>query len=90
MRSIAMDLRTVNPTCSYCCCGHLLKVLADRVISTLPVKTHPVSQGSLCIKGWNLHEFVDRDQRLKPPLKRQDGRLVPVSWDEDRDTAARA
>jgi len=87
-----MDFRTVNTTCSYCgCgCGLLLEVLDDKVISTLPVKTHPVSQGSLCIKGWNLHEVVERDQRLKPPLKRQDGRLVPVSWDETMDTAARA
>ena len=67
-----MDLRTVNSTGSYCGRGLLLEVLNDQVISNLPVKTHPVSQASLCIKGWNLHEFVDRDQRLKPPLKRQD------------------
>ena len=85
-----MDLRTANPTCSYYGCGLLLEVLDDKVISTLPVKTHPVSQGSLCIKGWNLHEFVGRDQRPKPPFKRRDGKVVPVSWDEDRDTVARA
>ena len=81
-----MDLRTANPTCSYCGCGLLLEVLADKVISTLPVKTHPVSPGRLYIKGWNLHEFVGCDQRLKPPLKRRDGRLVPVSWDEPMDS----
>jgi predicted molibdopterin-dependent oxidoreductase YjgC len=60
-----MDLRTANPTCSYYGCGLLLEVLADKVISTLPVKTHPVSQGSLCIKGWNLHEFVGRDHSAR-------------------------
>ena len=83
-----MDLRTANPTCSYCGCGLLLEVLADKAISTLPVKTHPVSQGSRCVKSF--HEFVGRDQRPKPPLKRRDGKLVPVSWDEDRHTAARS
>ena len=85
-----MDFRTVNTTCSYCgCgCGLLLEVLDDKVISTLPVKTHPVSQGSLCIKGWNIHEFVGSDQRLKQPLMRKGGELAPVSWDEAMDDAA--
>src|SRR5665647_1641878 len=83
-----MDFRIVNTTCSGCGCGLLLEVLDDKVISTLPVKTHPVSQGSLCIKGWNIHEFVGSDQRLKQPLMRKDGKLVPVSWDEAMDTAA--
>jgi predicted molibdopterin-dependent oxidoreductase YjgC len=83
-----MDFRTVNTTCSYCGCGLLLEVLGTKVFSTLPVKTHPVSQGSLYIKGWNIHEFVSRDLRLKQPLMRKDGKLAPVSWDEAMDTAA--
>ncbi len=85
-----MDFRTVNTTCSYCgCgCGILLEVLNDEVIGSLPVKTHPVSEGSLCIKGWNIHEFIGSDQRLKQPLLRKDGKLVPVSWDEAMKVAA--
>lgn len=85
-----MDFRTVNTTCSYCgCgCGILLEVLDEDVIGSLPVKTHPVSQGSLCIKGWNIHEFIGSDQRLKEPLLRKNGELVPVSWDEAMTVAA--
>jgi predicted molibdopterin-dependent oxidoreductase YjgC len=85
-----MDFRTVNTTCSYCgCgCGILLEVLNEDIIASLPVKTHPVSQGSLCIKGWNIHEFIGSDQRLKQPLLRKNGELVPVSWDEALDAAA--
>jgi predicted molibdopterin-dependent oxidoreductase YjgC len=85
-----MDFRTVYTTCSYCgCgCGILLEVLNEDVISSLPVKTHPVSQGSLCIKGWNIHEFIGSDQRLKTPLLRQNGELAPVSWDVALDAAA--
>jgi len=85
-----MDFRTVYTTCSYCgCgCGILLEVLNEDVISSLPVKTHPVSEGSLCIKGWNIHEFIGSDQRLKTPLLRKDGELVPVGWDEAMDAAA--
>jgi predicted molibdopterin-dependent oxidoreductase YjgC len=85
-----MDFRTVYTTCSYCgCgCGILLEVLNEDVISSLPVKTHPVSEGSLCIKGWNIHEFIGSDQRLKTPLMRKNGELAPVSWDQAMDAAA--
>ena len=85
-----MDFHTVNTTCSYCgCgCGMLLEVLDGSIIGTLPVKTHPVSEGSLCIKGWNIHEFIASDQRLKTPLLRKGGELAPVSWDEALEAAA--
>jgi predicted molibdopterin-dependent oxidoreductase YjgC len=85
-----MDFRTVNTTCSYCgCgCGILLEVLDEEVIGSLPVKTHPVSEGSLCIKGWNIHEFIGSDQRLKRPLLRKNGELQPVSWEEAMTAAA--
>jgi len=85
-----MDFRTVYTTCSYCgCgCGILLEVLNEDVIASLPVKTHPVSDGSLCIKGWNIHEFIGSDQRLKQPLLRKKGELQPVSWDEAMNAAA--
>ena len=86
-----MDFRTVHTTCSYCgCgCGMLLEVLDDEVVGTLPVKTHPVSEGSLCIKGWNIHEFIESERRLTKPLMRKDGKLVPVSWDEAMDAAVK-
>ncbi len=85
-----MDFRTVYTTCSYCgCgCGLLLEVLDEEVIATLPVKTHPVSDGSLCIKGWNIHEFIGSERRLTQPLLKKDGKLTPVSWDEAMTAAA--
>lgn len=85
-----MDFRTVYTTCSYCgCgCGLLLEVLDEEVIGTLPSKTHPVSDGSLCIKGWNIHEFIGSDRRLTQPLLHKGGKLAPVSWDEAMTAAA--
>ena len=84
-----MDFRTVFSTCTYCgCgCGVLLEVLDDEVVGTLPVKTHPVSQGSLCIKGWNVHEFIESERRLTKPLIRKKDKLAVATWDEALDAA---
>ena len=82
-----MDYRTVLTTCTYCgCgCGFYLEVLDGQVIDTIPCKTNPVSQGKLCIKGWNVHEFIQSPKRLTAPLVRKNGELVEVSWDEALD-----
>jgi predicted molibdopterin-dependent oxidoreductase YjgC len=82
-----MDFKTVLTTCTHCgCgCGFYLEVLDGQVIDTIPCKTNPVSQGKLCIKGWNVHEFIQSPKRLKAPLVRKNGELVEVSWDEALD-----
>ena len=79
-----MDYRTVLTTCTYCgCgCGFYLEVLDGQIIDTIPCKTSPVNEGKLCIKGWNVHEFVQSPNRLTTPLVRKNGDLVAVSWDE--------
>jgi len=82
-----MDYRTVLTTCTYCGCGcnFYLEVLDGRVIDTIPCKTAPVNQGKLCIKGWNVHEFIQSPKRLKAPLVRKDGVLTETTWDEALD-----
>jgi predicted molibdopterin-dependent oxidoreductase YjgC len=79
-----MDYRTVLTTCTYCgCgCGFYLEVLDGQIIDTIPCKTSPVNQGKLCIKGWNVHEFIQSPNRLTTPLVRKDGGLVEATWDE--------
>jgi len=82
-----MDYRTVLTTCAYCgCgCGMYLEVLDGRIINTIPSKTSPVNQGKLCVKGWNIHEFVQHPDRLTKPLIRKNGALTEASWDEALD-----
>ena len=79
-----MDYRNVVTTCTYCGagCGLLLEVLDGEVIGTLPQKGHPINRGGLCIKGWNVHEFIHSPGRLKKPLLRKGGGLEEVSWEE--------
>jgi formate dehydrogenase major subunit len=85
-----MDYKIIPSTCSYCgCgCGVLFQVLDGRLEGTLPMKTHPVNQGKLCIKGWNLHEHVISDKRLMSPMVKKDGQLQEASWDEAIRTTA--
>jgi predicted molibdopterin-dependent oxidoreductase YjgC len=86
-----LSYETVRTTCTYCgCgCGLLLQVLDGEVVGTLPQKGHPISEGKLCIKGWNAHEFIYNEGRLRKPLLRRDGSFEEVSWEEALDEVAR-
>jgi predicted molibdopterin-dependent oxidoreductase YjgC len=84
-----MDFKLIPSTCSYCGtgCGVLFQVMNGRLVDTLPMKTHPVNEGKLCIKGWNLHEHVVSDKRLTSPMLKKNGQLQEASWDDAIQTA---
>jgi predicted molibdopterin-dependent oxidoreductase YjgC len=79
-----MQYQNILTTCIYCgCgCGLYLEVLDGEIVGVIPAKEHPVSQGRLCIKGWNAASFVYHSDRLKTPLIRKNGDLVEATWDE--------
>jgi len=85
-----MDYKIVPSVCSYCgCgCGVLFQVFDGKLTDTMPMKTHPVNEGKICIKGWNLHEHVVSDERLKTPMIKKNGALEETSWDEAIQTTA--
>jgi predicted molibdopterin-dependent oxidoreductase YjgC len=79
-----MNCQIVPSVCSYCGtgCGVLFKVVNGKLTGTMPLKTHPVNEGKLCIKGWNLHEYVNSPTRLKSPLVRLNGHFRQATWDK--------
>ncbi len=81
------NVPTICPYCG-CGCGIFLQVLDGKIVGILPSKTHPINEGTLCVKGWNIHRFLYSEDRLKTPLMRKNGELVPVSWDEALDFIA--
>ena len=85
-------MREVLTTCVYCgCgCGVYLREEGGRVVGATASRSHPVSRGNLCVKGWHLHEFIHDPARLTTPLMRKNGGLEPVSWDEALDATAAA
>ena len=79
-----MEYKNVQTICPYCgCgCGLNLEVIDNEISGVFPVNNHPVNQGSLCIKGWNAHTFVQHKDRLKSPLIREKDGFRQASWDE--------
>lgn len=79
-----MDYKLIPSVCSYCGtgCGVLFEVMDGKLTGTFPLKTHPVNQGKLCIKGWNIHEYATSDMRMTSPLVKRNGRFRKVSWED--------
>ena len=81
-----MEYKNIPTTSIYCgCgCGIYLQVLDGKVVGSLPIKEHPISEGKLCIKGWNAHDFVYHPERLTAPLIRDQkgGTLREATWEE--------
>lgn len=71
-------------TCGYCGCGcnYFFNVEAGEIVGVAPQNSHVVSQGKLCIKGWQGYSFVNSEDRLREPLERNaDGCMVQTTWD---------
>ncbi len=77
-------MKDILTTCGYCgCgCGMYLHVAEGRIVGISPSRSHPVSRGNLCVKGWHIDEFINDRSRLHQPLIRKDGRLAPATWNE--------
>ncbi len=85
-----MNMQKVSTICPYCgCgCGLFLHVENDIITGVSPVRNHPVNRGTLCVKGWNCHEFVQHPDRLAAPLIRSGSSFRRASWDDALDLIA--
>jgi predicted molibdopterin-dependent oxidoreductase YjgC len=86
-----MSFSSVGTVCIYCGagCGLNVQVMDGEVTGVLPARSHPVSQGQLCAKGWRATDFVAHPDRLKTPLIKENGAFRPATWDEALDLVAR-
>jgi len=86
-----MKTKHILTTCIYCGCGCGLYLICDdtNVFGSYPSKNHPVSQGSLCVKGWNAYEFINKCDRLANPLIKKNGSFEKTDWDTAISLAAR-
>lgn len=77
--------------CPFCGCGcnFYLEERDGRAVGVTPSRNHPVNQGSLCVKGWRAHEFINRPERLKSPMIRDGGLVRDATWDEALDLVSK-
>jgi predicted molibdopterin-dependent oxidoreductase YjgC len=83
------DVREVETVCPYCGCGcsltlHIRKNEVVRVSS----RDDSINEGWLCAKGRFGYKFINSPDRLKTPLIKKNGSLMPASWDEALDLIA--
>lgn len=77
-------------TCTFCGvgCGIYLETRGNEVTGVYPSMSHPANHGRICVRGWHVHEIASSVDRLRQPLARKNGELVPVSFDEAYDIIA--
>ena len=86
---MAQELR--RTTCSRDCpdaCGIVATVEDGHVVSVAGDPAHPVTRGFLCFRTSRYPDLLAGPARLRQPLLRKNGQLVPVSWEEALATAA--
>ena len=82
-KSIA-KAETTRTICTYCGVGCNLDVatINGKVKSIQAPYDSDVNQGHTCLKGRFAFSFYNHPERLRTPLIRKNGELVPATWDE--------
>ena len=77
-------------TCGECSagCGIRVRTREGRAVMIEGAPDHPVSKGGACSRGVAALQGLYDPDRLAAPLRRVDGVLAPVSWDEALDLLA--
>ena len=77
----------VTTTCPFCGVGCVMEIgVQDGHIAQIRGKRGETpNNGQLCVKGRFGLDFVESPERLKTPLIRKDGKLVPAIWEEAMD-----
>jgi len=80
----AWEVKNISTVCSFCSTGCAIKlsIKDGRIVRALGEEDGAANRGSLCIKGRFGYEYVMSGERIKEPLVRKDGKLIPASWGE--------
>ncbi|MDP3083829.1 MAG: molybdopterin-dependent oxidoreductase [Rubrivivax sp.] len=91
MNEAATGERSSYRICPLCeaCCGLEVRSRDGQVIGIRGAAADPFSAGYICPKGYALKDLHEDPDRLRTPLLRRGGELVPASWEEAFDEIAR-
>jgi predicted molibdopterin-dependent oxidoreductase YjgC len=78
------EKKLVPTVCPYCGCGcGLYIVVEDGVAKNIEyMGQHPINQGSLCPKGNASLEILYHPDRLRYPMKRENGTWKRITWNQ--------
>ena len=84
------ELEWHKAPCRFCGTGcHVMVGVRDGwVVAVAGDEKAPVNKGLLCVKGYHAGMALYGTDRLTGPLLRENGRLVPISWDRAIDIVA--
>ena len=88
------EMNHIGTTCTHCGDGCKTTLGVRRADTGMEIvrgdnrDKSGISGDFLCIKGRYAFDFSQHEDRLKQPLVRKEGRLVPTSWEEALDAAA--
>jgi formate dehydrogenase major subunit len=76
--------KIVKTICSICSagCGIKAEVHNGVWIRQEPAHDHPISEGSHCCKGTDQIDLTKSKQRIKYPMKKENGEWKRISWDQ--------
>ena len=80
----AWFLEEKDTICPFCGCGCTLTLgmREGKILRSRAKEDSGRSDGNLCGRGRFGFDYIYSENRLKTPLIRKDGELVPVTWDE--------
>ncbi|MBD9375352.1 NADH-quinone oxidoreductase subunit NuoG [Rhizobium sp. ARZ01] len=86
-RARPWDLAETDTICPHCGTGCQLTVGARKgeFMRVRSKEEHGVNRETLCVRGRFGLDFIESSDRIKRPMIRRDGALVPVSWEEAGD-----
>ncbi|NOY45684.1 MAG: molybdopterin-dependent oxidoreductase [Deltaproteobacteria bacterium] len=90
MRHTAAHTRVVYTDCTLCyhSCGCKVTVENGRAVAVEGLESHPLNRGRLCPRGEAVLENVYHPDRILTPLKRTNGGLQEISWEQALDEIA--
>jgi len=82
--------QVIKSDCILCVsgCGINAYVEDGKLVKVEGMPEHPLNKGGLCPRGENLVEFAYAPDRVKYPMKKENGEWKRISWDEALDTIA--
>jgi anaerobic selenocysteine-containing dehydrogenase len=82
--------KTIKTYCGICesTCGMQVTVENNAVKKVEGLKEHLRSKGDLCVKGAAAKDILNAPDRLRSPMKKENGTWKEISWDEALDLLA--